>query len=430
MDINWGIRVISAFNIISSVIFVFVLIKNKKIVSALFLGLVLDLLLVIFIKYSLLNTDVTSWRSLYVNDSNMYLGLYYLNQSIIILKMGYKFFCNLSIKNNYSPECNGYSHSKSLAFLPNLLILFFILVDVLFVLIEGSVILGGREVWLTGRTSFPWVEVFYLNLLMSVIMIHVYKVRSVLSIILYSINIFITLYFAITGFRGILVFYVFCVFAIVVLKRNRITLKELRRVAVIALISIILLNVLSLVRTGTDSVQNLSEEFLSHFGLHEENIFTSFVGTLNQDKESDTVTYIDSILAIFPSGFFGNSYRYVRVNNLIGSIFFTNEQLNAGHNVGAFYLAEGVYNWGSLGVYISTIIYLTITVLSEKILRKITELRLAIYIIMCGNIYTGVYYGSATFVKMIFYELILVAIAEMIIKLKKIKSSGNVIKLE
>lgn len=241
-----------------------------------------------------------------------------------------------------------------------------------------------------------------------------------------------SLLFAYAGFRYCLVG-IALIFATAYMQKNKVSLKKAIAFLFLAFLAYSLMTIIAISRnldttpfevaTKLISGQLDKLTFLSAAGAHEQNIYYSYVRTLENQEIYYGSLYLDVFIRTLPSFIYANLFDTTRVNDLISAIAAPISIFDTKLNLGAFFLAEAHLNFGLTGVIIiySASIFLIDSI--ESIQQKSLTAKI-MYFVSIANLPNYIYYGSNSIVKIAFYSLITILLIRIISTPHRIRGSA------
>lgn len=157
------------------------------------------------------------------------------------------------------------------------------------------------------------------------------------------------------------------------------------------------------------------------FGAHEQNIYYSFLKTIESGRFEHGLLYLDSIIRVLPSFLYSEFFDTRRVNDVVLEVGAPSHMLGTSLNLGAFFLAEAYLNFGRVGLYAIPLFFLyAVGGLQRRASKSFSYLM--IYFVIVANIPNYVYYGSNSILKLIFYSFIFIYIFRMLASLGGFRS--------
>ena len=162
-----------------------------------------------------------------------------------------------------------------------------------------------------------------------------------------------------------------------------------------------------LMRLASGELDSLS--VISAAGAHEQNIYYSYVRTLEHRHIYYGSLYLDVIIRTLPSFIYGNFFDTTRVNDVISSIAAPSTFFDTKLNLGAFFLSEAYLNFGRIGIFIiyfASIYFLDAIESHQE--KSLTQNMM--YFVAVANVPNYIYYGSNSIIKIAFYSFVTILI--------------------
>ncbi|MBM7424644.1 hypothetical protein [Spongiibacter marinus] len=369
-------------------------IAKRRFLIAFFTILHWEVLLVIWVKYLLFGSVPDSWRAIFYSEkvvgdaaliTAIFLDLVYVVFSLVLIA-----------------KDEGHVRRKRIllekirdtdTFKVELISVGGIIFCLVYALTDLKFVLYGKIGYTQMVSGFPFLELYQLIGYISIFNFSaIYARRSgKVFLLLYGLMLLALLF---SGFRGVFVglaIFSFCVYYTYA-KPN------VTRLVLIGVVAIFVLNIVAVTRVGFDSAGG---GVLSRFGSHEENEFFTLVATMEKKAEVEKNTYLMSLCRQVPfSALFLGGEACDRSSVYMGGYILPVSILESGINMGAFSLAEAVFNYGIDGGVLF-LCGVALLVVFFEVKSKNNEVWMSIAYLLAAQSYTFAYYGSSNFFAMI-----------------------------
>ncbi len=376
---------------------------HKRILSLLYLLLMLELLVVLGFLIFVCHLPETSWRANYATKSLNYASLSFISLAILIFNFVYFLF---SGKSNRSAKTSlRISGNIDLFLVPEWLIVVICFVELLMLLymVGYSGLFTARDYSVQSSSLVKLYRVIQLLLVILYFLGYIQKTNFIklLSGFVIALCFACDIVLALFGYRYFLVEIVLVIFTIAVFKRN-ISLKSIILIFILAILFYFLLSIIGEMRSNLD-LHNLD---MDAYFKHERNIFYSLNAMiLNRPSFPEINTYLNALINILP--FISDTAFQENTGRILLPFIHPELYDSSLMTMGAFLLTEAYYNYGFLGIVLVSCLIASIIGFFELKLKNSPVLFL-VYCYVCAEIYSVVYYGTSNWIAGLLVFVVLV----------------------
>lgn len=374
--------------------------RNKHLLCFLFYAFNLEFLVFMIFRIYYVNVSENSWRVKYTRQEDCIYALQLILLSIIIMFLVQILITNLK-RGVYR---NGRDVKKEFGLCKNELNMICIVFLIYLYVFFRKFSFGSTRVYTTNRSSVSYeiglyaiILIMFISFLISVLFFEKEARKSrlyILTLLLYLVEM-VSIGFK--GYRYILVF-IAIEFLFLLFDHGKVSMKKIVQFCIMGVGLYVLMTYIKYWYLGTTYMG------INSIGLHERNIFYSFVALINELDGSvyrSENTYANGILLLIPR-FISGQFSLVSSGNAIIR-YFDQGWLGTGMNMGAYYLAEAYMNFKLFGVMAVSVI-MAIVILKLEVIKNMNSFwGKFYYAYVLGQTYNIVYYGFTGYFRTLIY---------------------------